>query len=298
MELDTVEAQSETIVEDIVVEEYLDEYLEEVGDQEEFDELPFVDSSKVLDTKESIRNFAILDHQYTVVELAEDSTEIDVHDIKFEDEFTQYEEEVEGEIQDTIILENPKSERKISKKHKFHQLTGKAACKYCETMFKSKDALRNHACKYLQCDPKNFICRICSKELSKKTFSNHLHETLDCQYCLKAFVNPRNLKTHIKNIHKNEEFVPPKSPNRIFFKELDIVETEVRLDEETGIITEDGAEKEKKKYVRKKGRYECDLCGRVFSLARSLTQHLLLHTKTYRFVCEVSKIRYFFRMNK
>lgn len=81
--------------------------------------------------------------------------------------------------------------------HKFNKLTGKAACKYCESVFKTKEILKNHfsTCKYLQCDEKNFICRRCKKELSKKTFSNHLHiDNLNCQYCFKSFVNPRNLK--------------------------------------------------------------------------------------------------------
>lgn len=63
------------------------------------------------------------------------------------------------------------------------------------------------------------------------------------------------------------------------------------LDDQTGLITSKtlGDEKEcpKKKYVKKVGRFECDLCGRIFSFARSLTTHLLLHTKDYRFVCEV-----------
>lgn len=147
-------------------------------------------------------------------------------------------------------------------------------------------------CKYLQCDPKNFICRICNKELSKKTFSNHLHEgVLDCQYCGKAFVNPRNLKTHIKKLHSKEQYVPPKSPDRSFVKELDIEddEEETRLDEQTGlIISKPAVENPKKKYIKKTGRYECDLCGRIFNFAKSLTTHLLLHTKDYRFVCEVN----------
>ena len=118
---------------------------------------------------------------------------------------------------------------------------------------------------------------------------------MDCQYCSKSFVNPRNLKTHIKKIHKNEEFIPPKSPNRSFIKELKVEDEEssemALLDDQTGFITSKPSEEEKeypkKKYVKKTGRYECDLCGRIFKFSRSLTVHLLLHTKDYRFVCEV-----------
>ena len=94
--------------------------------------------------------------------------------------------------------------------HKARSLAGKIACKYCDTVFSSKAERSMHICKYLKCDPRNFICRICKKELSKKTFSNHLHETLDCQYCGKQFVNPRNMKTHIERQHKGEKFIPLK----------------------------------------------------------------------------------------
>lgn len=89
----------------------------------------------------------------------------------------------------------PDTARKRSK------LTGKNACKYCETVFKDKAALVEHVCKYLTSDKKNFICRICNKELSKGTFSNHHHELSECPYCEKEFVNPRNMKRHIRNAH-------------------------------------------------------------------------------------------------
>lgn len=105
---------------------------------------------------------------------------------------------------------NPSSARKNFWSHKFRSLAGKHACKYCDSIFASKVMQRMHFCRYLKCDPKNFICRICNKELSRKTFSNHLHETLDCQYCGKSFVNPRNMKSHIENKHKHERFIPPK----------------------------------------------------------------------------------------
>lgn len=68
-------------------------------------------------------------------------------------------------------------------KHKFRNLRGRFACRYCDTVFANKDEKGEHKCKYLECDAKNFICRFCNKELSRKTFSNHVHEALNCQYC-------------------------------------------------------------------------------------------------------------------
>jgi hypothetical protein len=204
----------------------------------------------------------------------------------------------EEDIHETFIIEEvfeaveSDHSKNQSKKqhHKTHQLTGKAACKYCETVFKNKELKNAHQCKYLECDPRNFICRICGKELSKKTFSNHLHETLDCQYCAKGFVNPRNLKTHIMKMHTHEDYVAPKSPK---YKPLELVaEDEAdHLDEETGLITiREKEKKPRKRYPRKTGRYECDLCGRILKTSMSLNQHFLLHSKIYRYVCEVKLI--------
>jgi hypothetical protein len=157
-----------------VEEEYLDEeYLQEFED---------------------IGRSVVEDHAYTVAEdqnYTQESLELEgLQFYPIEDDSFIVEQvfDVENEL---MHLNKTKKQQ-----HKYHQLTGKAACKYCETTYKSKGSLKMHQqqCKYLQCDPKNFICRVCGKELSKKTFSNHLHETLDCQYCNKSFVNPRNLK--------------------------------------------------------------------------------------------------------
>jgi hypothetical protein len=141
------------------------------------------------------------------------------------------------------------SSRKSFWSHKMRNLSGKIACKYCDTIFKSKEAQAEHNCKYLQCDPRNFICRICDKELSKKTFSNHLHETLDCQYCNKKFVNPRNMKAHIEKLHKGENFVPPKKKSHDEYIRMKEAMEESSL--------ETGVKKPKTQYPRKKERFEC-----------------------------------------
>lgn len=185
--------------------------------------------------------------------------------------------------------------RKLFWSHKIRSLAGKIACKYCDTVFAAKGEQMMHSCQYLQCDSKNFICRICNKELSRKTFSNHLHETLDCQYCGKKFVNPRNMKAHIKSTHKNDKFIPPNLPKREFdcFAFQQKAEGSL-LDETTGLMV--SAAGRRKRYPRKTGRFECgewtlscdcsrllrtvisDLCGRIFTTLRSLKAHMDLHT--------------------
>jgi Zinc finger, C2H2 type len=130
--------------------------------------------------------------------------------------------------------------------HKAVSLAGRIACKYCDTIFETKDEQIAHECKYLQCNKRNFICRVCNKELSRKTFSNHLHETLACKYCNKKFVNPRSMKTHILRQHKGKELVAP----RTYKDRREILMAEKQ---ENG----NGEGPKKKVYPKKKMKLEC-----------------------------------------
>jgi KRAB domain-containing zinc finger protein len=153
-------------------------------------------------------------------------------------------------------------------RHKDTTLIGKPACKYCVTIFATKEEQHEHVCPYLDCDKKNFICRICKKELSKKTFSNHLHENLSCQFCKKKFVNPRAMKKHIARLHKGEKFEPKT----------------IGVDRMTKNPTG-----EKKKYKNKpqpRLKLECDLCGKYLASFRSMKRHMTLHTGITSYICE------------
>lgn len=95
-------------------------------------------------------------------------------------------------------------------RYKVRSLTGVPYCKFCDTVFMNRKEKQAHVCQYLQCsDSKNYICRVCNKELSKQSFSSHYHDAAGCQYCGKKFLNPRDIKEHIENVHKGEEFHPP-----------------------------------------------------------------------------------------
>lgn len=284
----------------MIIEEYLDEELLQQLEVDElnikddpdkasvkFAELTFIDTNESKDDVKINRNDTILkDHPYTIAEHETLDQSMDNYALLNEDV-------IEENFVIEEVFESIDNEQTISKKqqHKTHQLTGKAACKYCETVFRTKELRNAHKCVYLQCNPKNFICRICNKELSKKTFSNHLHETLDCQYCSKSFVNPRNLKTHILKLHTNEGYVAPKYP-KVKPQEPNLVLDDdaecLKLDEETGLVVSTSKDKKpRKKYPRKTGRFECDLCGRILRTSASLNQHFMLHSKIYRYVCEV-----------
>lgn len=263
-------------------EEIIEEYLDECFETEEVSSVSFVDTtvSPSIRTSFTIKEInvkkeyneeyeyyeipdAILDHQYMIPKVTFDGnyssddrnyqTDDDASDVKF------------------LITNKEKP-----KKHKIRQLTGKAACKYCDTVFKSKDSLKMHSCEYLQCDPKNYICRICKKELSKKTFSNHLHETLDCQYCDKQFVNPRNMQKHVEKFHKGEEVLAPKPPKRKVFENFENRDEvpESVLDEATGLMVTE--KKPRKKYPRKTGRFECGKLKAVIDSSRIINTKIFL----------------------
>lgn len=314
----SVKSEEDVIInykEEYFEEEYLEEYEDEAMPMSFIDpnisrpETPILKTKK-LKSEEKVEvelvtypyplPEAILDHTYTDNYVASEVSDSAVAEQTFDGNYSSDDNVDQSDDERTkktvVRVDNAYAGKPL--RHKIRQLTGKPACKYCDTIFKTKESLKMHVCEYLQCDPKNFVCRICRKELSKKTFSNHLHETLDCQYCKKKFVNPRNMKTHIKNVHKNEKFIPPNPPNREMFEQFQNLDEPVDplLDETTGIMVTQ--KPPRKKYPRKKGRFECgkctnvcfvtdeinysnsviDLCGRIFTTVRSLKIHMDLHT--------------------
>lgn len=190
-------------------EENIDDLLEEIlsdAESEARPEISFVDSSLTVPAtpkkkySEDIKKSepqqaeATFDGQWS-----SDEQELELEDFA-DDDISDL------ELKQAFRDKKPKKNRTDWSKHKKKDLRGRPVCRYCELEFWTFAAKVAHmdVCEFLQCDPKNFICRICCKELSKKTFSNHLHETLDCQYCGKSFVNPRTLRNHVEKQHEAE----------------------------------------------------------------------------------------------
>jgi hypothetical protein len=155
-------------------------------------------------------------------------------------------------------------------KHKFRNLRGRTACRYCDKLFATKIEKNEHngVCEYLQCDPKNFICRVCGKELSKKTFSNHVHEALECQFCSKKILNPRNMKFHIEKKHKGEKKPANKSESSLRKKEMEEYLKE-KENEEAQILARlkeipksSSSSKNKGDGSKSSTRFECDVSAK------------------------------------
>ncbi|KAG5668468.1 hypothetical protein PVAND_016408 [Polypedilum vanderplanki] len=182
-------------------------------------------------------------------------------------------------------------------KHKFRNLRGRLACRYCDKVFIDRDEKKAHKCPYLDCDPKNFICRFCDKELSKKTFSNHVHEALNCQYCGRKILNPRNMKLHIQKKHKGEKYVPPKEKNRK--KQIEeYVKQKIEEEAEIMMRLKENPKKEIRKYYPKKKtnmRLQCDLCGKTLASLSSMRQHMGIHLDTPIDICAVCGEKFFTR---
>lgn len=184
-------------------------------------------------------------------------------------------------------------------KHKIRNLRGVPSCRYCDTIFATMADKKQHVCKYLQCDEKNFICRFCGKERSKATFSNHVHEAVECQYCGKKILNPRNMKLHIQNKHKGESYIPPKERS---IEELDNY-LKQKMKEEAEIYAKREKIKQdeyqnrikqlREKYNKKNIRYQCDLCGNCYSSHKSLEYHMNMHLNIPYSICENCGIQVF-----
>lgn len=103
-----------------------------------------------------------------------------------------------------------KRDSKQIEERKKQKMTGKKGCKYCSTIFKTKSELDSHKCEYLKCDPDKYICRICSKELFKKSFTSHAYSVhgehkLKCSYCSKTFKENTKLKLHLST-HTGKDY--------------------------------------------------------------------------------------------
>lgn len=169
----------------------------------------------------------------------------------------------------------------------------KFSCKYCDTIFANRNELWMHICKYLLCKPDNFICRICNQEISKKAFNDHEHEQFFCHYCDKKFINPRNLKAHIINVHRSQCEISPRrtniddtvknNSNILHLEKPSVINSLLRR---KGVRT-------KIKYPRKKQRFECDLCGKYLVSLRSLQFHMNLHRGDSSYICPSCGLSYF-----
>lgn len=177
-------------------------------------------------------------------------------------------------------------------KHKIRNLRGVPSCRYCDSIFPTKAEKRKHVCKYLQCDEKNFICRFCGKERSKATFSNHVHESLECQYCGRKILNPRNMKLHIEKKHKGENYKPPRERKQedleAYLKQKEKEEGEVYAQREQIRLEEynNRIRKLRENYGKKNLRYHCDLCGNQYAGKKSLEYHMNMHLNIPLTICE------------
>lgn len=182
-------------------------------------------------------------------------------------------------------------------KHKMRKLVGVPACRYCDSIFVNRQERDAHDCDYLKCDPRNFICRICGKELSKKTFSNHVHEAAECQYCGKKVLNPRQMKKHIATRHKGEDYKPPVQRNKDeiekYIEEKQKAEAHVYQIREQLRAEEEVHRLHNLHEYRKNPRYQCDKCGKREPSKRELTNHINQHLDIPLGVCPKCGLKIF-----
>lgn len=161
----------------------------------------------------------------------------------------------------------------------------KLFCRYCDTNFANKNEYWMHLCKYLQCDPNNYICRICLKEVNKKHFDNHVHnEKFECKTCETIFYSQDDYAEHNLKNHKSDSDVPPKK--RVFdYTPVADFEAVTKVERPVNCLLRRKGVRTKVKYPRKKQRFECDLCGKYLVSSRSLYFHMNLHRGDSSYMC-------------
>jgi hypothetical protein len=84
-------------------------------------------------------------------------------------------------------------------------------CHYCDEKFDSKLNKKLHACKFLECPPGKFICKLCGVTRRRKAFSDHMKKKhgnkkseikipFECDLCRNKITKYENLKYHM-NMH-------------------------------------------------------------------------------------------------
>lgn len=107
------------------------------------------------------------------------------------------------------LLDNPDEQKQVKSRAINKELFFSKFCRYCNIHFETWEEKSSHACPFLinSSDPKKYyLCRICGKEVGRKSFSGHssVHSErkYECTICSKKFKRRDALTKHVKTHEK------------------------------------------------------------------------------------------------
>lgn len=162
-------------------------------------------------------------------------------------------------------------------------------CKYCSKSFRWKSNLTVH---YAIHSREKMICETCKKVLPidkiEQHQNQHLNQSLQCQYCEKAYSNQYKVNDHIRSKHPQmnawqchhctESFNTANERrahiyNQHFRKKFQCHECQKTF------TTQHRLQIHQSIHDTAFESYQCEICGQIFSLKRNLYSHIMRHVR-------------------
>lgn len=162
-------------------------------------------------------------------------------------------------------------------------------CKYCSKSFRWKSNLRVH---YAMRNREKMVCETCKKILPidkiEQHRNQHLDQSLQCQYCEKAYSNKYKVNYHIRSKHPQvnawqcqyctESFKKANERRAHIYNQHHKEEIQCHQCQKT-FTTQQSLQKHQSIHDTAFEPFQCEICGQLFSLKRNLYSHIMRHIR-------------------
>lgn len=182
-------------------------------------------------------------------------------------------------------------------------------CADCGSTYSTRRRLREHYASGIHTDAPRYVCTECGAKFDNSThLERHKASHKDdrpwvCEVCEKDFKTQDNLRYHQLWVHTDEKSFPCEDCDKSFKRKEALVlhRKDAHPEEEIdGTCDKCGKVFESLSKLRwhistdhnDKDKFECDKCDRKFDFKTQLDKHLLSHSETKSFVCNLCSAAY------